>query len=674
LGYTNDPGNDADPANPDRKYIPEDVIGYSINYHNNDFRPIATSPIDNNKYQSTDLSTTGAELFNGNIRATSYVNKVLQNGVAVGYSYRYDQLNRLMKMRRHDIANDGSDWGNSGIVSGYREDLSYDANGNIQTLNRFGSSEMINEMSYVYKATNNQLLNVNDTYSPQSHYTYDAIGNLIQEGDQAINWTLYGKIKNIVKPANTIAYRYDPSGNRITKTVGLESTHYVRDAQGNVIAAYEANNSSGLKLTEQHLYGSSRLGLFKRGLEVQSTGVNTYIGHDSYISGNKFFELNNHLGNVLATISDKKIGVASESDPLLVDHYKADIKTGQDYYPFGMLLTDWAEKAKDYRYGFNGQEMSNEIKGIGNSYTAQFWEYDSRIGRRWNIDPVGIGTNSGYHAFMNNPLLFIDPLGLDTVTSSKKAKDIGDVFQHQKGNSNFFWNKTADGYEGGGSSEQLSEVVVTAKIKRGRNWINYPNSTLRERKQWDIDQRNYRLGDFSRLTPQQIARYQSWDKAESDYRALSYGGVGIIIAPLAAVVAVESGVVGALYQVGSLGLRNYGWNFAAETVKEFSANRFQWRKMDWADVMVSTATSKMSFWGQAGAEMFNATNDFTIQEGWKNTFMPNMSGYNKAISSTLIDGGFGILKLSTHKSPFSEIWNANLDQLNYEVNSRLENH
>jgi RHS repeat-associated protein len=421
LGHANDPGNDADPANPDRKYIPEDVIGYSINYHNNDFHSIATSPINNNKYQSTDLSATGAELFNGNIRATSYVNKVLQNGVAVGYSYRYDQLNRLMKMRRHDIANDGSDWGNSTIVSGYREDLSYDANGNIQTLNRFGSSGMINEMSYVYKTTNNQLLNVNDTYSPQTHYTYDAIGNLIQEGDQTINWTLYGKIKNIVKPGNTIAYQYDPSGNRITKTVGQESTHYIRDAQGNVIAAYEANNGSGLKLTEQHLYGSSRLGLFKRGLEVQSTGVNTYIGHDSYISGNKFFELNNHLGNVLATISDKKIGVASDNDPLLVDHYKADIKTGQDYYPFGMLLTDWAEKAKDYRYGFNGKENDNEVKGTGNQIDFGSRALDVRLGRWFSPDPLykKYPSYSSYSYCTNNPVYLKDVDGKDVYVFDK---------------------------------------------------------------------------------------------------------------------------------------------------------------------------------------------------------------------------------------------------------------
>ncbi len=39
-----------------------------------------------------------------------------------------------------------------------------------------------------------------------------------------------------------------------------------------------------------------------------------------------------------------------------------------------------------YRFGFNGQERSTEIND--NSFTAEFWQYDARIGRRWNVDPV----------------------------------------------------------------------------------------------------------------------------------------------------------------------------------------------------------------------------------------------------------------------------------------------
>ena len=76
-----------------------------------------------------------------------------------------------------------------------------------------------------------------------------------------------------------------------------------------------------------------------------------------------------------------------------------------------------AEGSGLYRYGFNGQEKSDEIKGDGNSYTAEFWEYDSRLGRRWNLDPKPMVGISEYAAFANNPILFSDPLG-DTIVQS----------------------------------------------------------------------------------------------------------------------------------------------------------------------------------------------------------------------------------------------------------------
>jgi hypothetical protein len=36
---------------------------------------------------------------------------------------------------------------------------------------------------------------------------------------------------------------------------------------------------------------------------------------------------------------------------------------------------------KDYRFGFNGQEKDNELKGVGNSLDFNFRVYDSRLGK-----------------------------------------------------------------------------------------------------------------------------------------------------------------------------------------------------------------------------------------------------------------------------------------------------
>jgi hypothetical protein len=67
----------------------------------------------------------------------------------------------------------------------------------------------------------------------------------------------------------------------------------------------------------------------------------------------------------------------------------------------------------DYRYGFNGQEKVDEIAGVGNHNTALFWEYDTRLGRRWNVDPKGGVDKSKYSCLGDNPIANIDKPGDD---------------------------------------------------------------------------------------------------------------------------------------------------------------------------------------------------------------------------------------------------------------------
>jgi len=74
---------------------------------------------------------------------------------------------------------------------------------------------------------------------------------------------------------------------------------------------------------------------------------------------------------------------------------------------------------KRYRYSFNGQERDDEIAGAGNIMTAEFWEYDTRLGRRWNRDPVSYAWQSVYACFNNNPIYFIDPNGDEPTPDGK---------------------------------------------------------------------------------------------------------------------------------------------------------------------------------------------------------------------------------------------------------------
>ena len=79
----------------------------------------------------------------------------------------------------------------------------------------------------------------------------------------------------------------------------------------------------------------------------------------------------------------------------------------------------------EYRYFFNGQETDSELFGEMSNFTAEFWQYDSRLGRRWNLDWIYKPFASNYAAFANNPVWFADPSGLDTISMNKHG-DITD--------------------------------------------------------------------------------------------------------------------------------------------------------------------------------------------------------------------------------------------------------
>ena len=68
-------------------------------------------------------------------------------------------------------------------------------------------------------------------------------------------------------------------------------------------------------------------------------------------------------------------------------------------------------RSSKYHYGVNGQEKMEEIDPKGNHNTSEFWEYDTRIRRRWNLDSrprVGV---SDYSLLNNSPITNVDPNG-----------------------------------------------------------------------------------------------------------------------------------------------------------------------------------------------------------------------------------------------------------------------
>ena len=92
----------------------------------------------------------------------------------------------------------------------------------------------------------------------------------------------------------------------------------------------------------------------------------------------------------------------------------ADVINSQDYYSFGMVMPGRNfVSSTTYRYGYNGKEKDNEMKGDANSVDFDARSLDVRLARWMSIDPQGgrYPHLSGYSAFANCPIFYTDPGG-----------------------------------------------------------------------------------------------------------------------------------------------------------------------------------------------------------------------------------------------------------------------
>jgi RHS repeat-associated protein len=79
-----------------------------------------------------------------------------------------------------------------------------------------------------------------------------------------------------------------------------------------------------------------------------------------------------------------------------------------------MLVPNRFESIEDYKYGYQGSEKDDEVKGEGNSYTTHFRMLDPRLGRWMSIDPKRTAFETPYSSMRNNPILYNDKKG-DTI-------------------------------------------------------------------------------------------------------------------------------------------------------------------------------------------------------------------------------------------------------------------
>ncbi|HJW30772.1 MAG TPA: RHS repeat-associated core domain-containing protein, partial [Saprospiraceae bacterium] len=409
MPYAGDPGDDGLPTGMN-SVVGRDVFAYSLGYFNGDYSAINNTVALNDSrdklWDRTLENVNNSGLFNGNISwmttdLASLGTKDRTKGMQA-MMYRYDQLHRITKGRSLTTYSATNGFTVRPTISAYDEDYTYDANGNILSLNRNDDAATLkDDFGYDYYTNSNKLKNVKATQT--QNYEYDAIGNLIKDVDEGtiISWTPYGKIRTVHKGDSiTVSYRYDAAGNRVEKKVAKDSiitvTNYLRDASGNVMSIYKDTVA-----TEVPIYGSSRLGLYKGG-----------VAEGLRILGKRNFELSNHLGNVLVVISDQ-VGFKQDS-------VWATVLSSSDYYPFGLEMKGRTLSDTTYRYGFNGKEKDNSFAST-TDYDYGFRIYNPEIGKFLSTDPLTkkYAMLTPYQFASNTPITSIDLDGLESLITIK---------------------------------------------------------------------------------------------------------------------------------------------------------------------------------------------------------------------------------------------------------------
>jgi RHS repeat-associated protein len=398
----------------DQTSLGNDLFGFEINYN---------APV---------LGAGSDALYNGNISETLW--KTANDGVTRGYQYGYDALNRI----KHATYRGGAVHQGSGMLENYSiNDVNYDKNGNITTLNRFGlfesaqnnqTMDYVDKLIYQYSPKSNQLIDVVDNADDSSTNTFnggfkdkyagnnyiygDANGNMTKDNNKDINSISYNHLNLPTSVTfaddRSIRYTYDAAGVKLKKEIFLSlpdlfnpvantTTYYA----GNYI--YEKDGSGESLKFFSHPEGY-----------IEKNGSNY-----DYV-----YQYKDHLGNVRLSYADTDNNGSVTS---------SEIKEENNYYPFGLKHKGYnnlmASGQRDHKYGFGGKEEQNELGLEWMDFHAR--NYDASLGRWMNIDPLAenFSTFSPYNYALNNPLYFIDPDGKEVINYDKILLGLQQAYQ-----------------------------------------------------------------------------------------------------------------------------------------------------------------------------------------------------------------------------------------------------
>jgi RHS repeat-associated protein len=298
----------------------------------------------------------GAADNNGNVKnQTITVNRTNLSPLVFNQTYVYDSLNRLKSAE--DI---------TGTTSNWKQTFSFDRYGN----RSFDQANTSQPASFAAPNITNPTMDVaNNRFTTGQGYTYDLVGNVVSDAEgRTFTYDAENKQKEAKNSSNATlgTYYFDGDGKRVKKISAPETTIFVYDAGGKLVAEYSTNLSSTPQLqylTSDNL-GTPRINTDANGQILSRTDYMPY--------------------------GEEIIGLGGRSS---ADKYVAD----------------------DVRQGFTGYINDGET-GLD---FAQARMFAPKLGRFTGADPL---LSSGrlhipqswnrYSYVLGNPVKFADPTGL----------------------------------------------------------------------------------------------------------------------------------------------------------------------------------------------------------------------------------------------------------------------
>ncbi len=308
----------------------------------------------------------------------------------------YDPLMRLESI-------DGSDPGGNPVMT---YDYDYDKMDNVTSKDTGDGA-----YAYIYDDLY-RLVDVDNPVTTDEGFTYDAVGNRLSDENVPGAWTY--NANNELTGYDETSFSYDDAGNLIQKTVAGITTNYVYNTEGRL---KEVRDGSG-SLTASYYYDP-----FGRRFWKDVGGTRTYFHYsDEGLVGEY-----NAAGNQLKAYGWKP-GSTWGTDPLFM-------KVGGDYYYYHndhlgtpqKMVKGNGEVVWSAIYSSFGeaQVLADSVVTNNLRFAGQYYDqetglhynyhryYDPSIGRYLTPDPIGLAGGLNLYSYVqNNPVNFIDPLGL----------------------------------------------------------------------------------------------------------------------------------------------------------------------------------------------------------------------------------------------------------------------